>query len=153
MPLTLVSRFEIKGVYFLEDLAVDLAVVSTTVGITLTSLTDMLVQLLSFAPPFLDGPFSEFDLSDWKGGKRMETCSSNTVRLHLLLCWLDRACILHIVEVDGTAWMERDSLLDIQNIWLCSEICFAAVSSLRDPWHSETTSLVGHSISLLNILQ
>ena len=64
MPLTLVSRFEIKGVYFLEDLAVDLAVVSTTVGITLTSLTDMLVQLLSFAPTFLDGPFSEFDLSD-----------------------------------------------------------------------------------------
>ena len=40
MPLTLVSRFEIKGVYFLEDLTVDLAVVLTTVGITLTSLTE-----------------------------------------------------------------------------------------------------------------
>ena len=70
--LTLVSRFELKGIYSLEDLTVDLAMVSTAVGIALTYPSEedtkvvfaMLAQLLSFALPFLDGPFSQFDLSD-----------------------------------------------------------------------------------------
>ena len=39
----------------------------------------------------------------------------------------------HIVEVDGTASMQKDPLLDIQNIWLFSETCFDAVFSLRVP--------------------
>ena len=46
----------------------------------------------------------------------METLCSNTVALYLLLCCLNRASMLHIVEVDGTAWMQRAPLLDIQNI-------------------------------------
>ena len=45
----------------------------------------------------------------------MEKFCSNTVALHLLLCCLDRASMLHTVEVDGTAWMQRGPLLDIQN--------------------------------------
>ena len=44
----------------------------------------------------------------------METFCSNTVSLHLLLCCLDRASMPHIVEVDGTVWMQRGPLLDIQ---------------------------------------
>ena len=83
----------------------------------------------------------------------METFCSNTVAFHLLLCCLDRASILRIMEVDGTAWMQRGPLLDIQNVWLCSETCFDAVSSLRDPCNSKTSSLLGHSTCLVNILQ
>ena len=73
--------------------------VSTVVCIALTSLTEedtkvvfaILVQLLSFVLTFLGKPFSEFDLSDCKRGKQMETFCSNTVTLHLLICSLDPA--------------------------------------------------------------
>ena len=46
----------------------------------------------------------------------MEKFCSNTVALHLLLCCLHRASMLHTVEVDGTACMQRGPLLDIQNV-------------------------------------
>ena len=46
----------------------------------------------------------------------MKTFYSNTVALHLLLCCLHRASILHIVEVDGTVWMKRGPLLNTQNL-------------------------------------
>ena len=45
-----------------------------------------------------------------------QTFYSNTVALHLLLRCLDRASMQHIVEVDGTVWMQRGPLLDIQNV-------------------------------------
>ena len=65
----------------------------------------------------------------------MEKFCSNTVALDLLLCCLDRASMLRpsMLEGDGTASMQRGPLLDIQNVWLCSETCFDAVFSLRDP--------------------
>ena len=83
----------------------------------------------------------------------METISSKTVALHLLLCCLDQTSMLRIMEGDDTAWMQRYPLLDICNVLLCSETCFHALSSLRDPFNSETPSLLGHSICLVNILQ
>ena len=43
----------------------------------------------------------------------MEIFCSNTVTLQLLLCCLDRVSRLNIVEVDDTAWMQRDPPLDI----------------------------------------
>ena len=46
----------------------------------------------------------------------METFYSNTTPLYLLLRYLDRASMLHIMVVDGTAWMQRGLLLDIQNV-------------------------------------
>ena len=46
----------------------------------------------------------------------MEKFCSNTVALDLLLCCLDRASMLRIVEGDGTASMQRGPLLDIQNV-------------------------------------
>ena len=46
----------------------------------------------------------------------MELFNSNTTPLYLLLCYLDRDSMLHIMEVDGTAWMQRGRLLDIQNV-------------------------------------
>ena len=46
----------------------------------------------------------------------MEKFCFNTVALHLLLCCLDRASMLRIAEVDGTVWMQRGLLLDIQNV-------------------------------------
>ena len=82
-----------------------------------------------------------------------ETFCSNTVALHLLVDCLDRASMQRSVEVYGTVWMQRGPLLDIRNVWLCSKTCFVAVSSLRDPWHFETPSLLGHSICLVNIQQ
>ena len=44
-PLTLVSCFQLKGVCFLEDLTVDLAMVSAAVNIALTSLTKEIPRL------------------------------------------------------------------------------------------------------------
>ena len=46
----------------------------------------------------------------------METFCSSTVTLSLLLCFLDRASMLRIVEVDGTALMQKGPRLDIQNV-------------------------------------
>ena len=50
--------------------------------------------------------------------------------------------ILKYGVVADTTWMQIDLLLDMQNVWLCSEKYFDAVSSLRDPWHSKTSNLL-----------
>ena len=46
----------------------------------------------------------------------METFCFRTVTLHLLRCFLDRASMLRIVEVDGTVLMQKGPPLDIQNV-------------------------------------
>ena len=51
----------------------------------------------------------------------METFGSNIAAMHLLLFWLRLVSMLHIGEAGETAWMQADLLLDIQNVFLCSE--------------------------------
>ena len=53
----------------------------------------------------------------------------------------------------GSWWRSLDAKSYIYPECLIFKTCFDVVSSLRDSWHSETLSLLGHSTCLVNILQ